>query len=231
MKKVLLLLLIFVSFSALKAQNVQLHYDMGKGRSYVTSTVEMFKADKYGSNFFFIDMDYNARGVQGVSLAYMEIARGIKFWDSPFEIQIEHDGGFGRNKDNSSFRINDAWLFGGNYHWNTADYSKVFTLELLYKTIRGKNKQSFQVTGVWDLRFFKNKVTLSGFADFWREDNNYFVNALLGTTSDFVFLSEPQFWYNVDKHLSLGGEVEVASNFSLHKGFKACPTVAVKWNF
>ena len=44
-----------------KAQNVQLHYDFGgalydkdlHGRPVLTSTVEMFKADKWGSTYFF----------------------------------------------------------------------------------------------------------------------------------------------------------------------------------
>jgi hypothetical protein len=53
-----------------------------------------------------------------------------------------------------------------------------------------------------------------GFADFWREDN------VFGTseTTDFVFLAEPQLWYNFSQHFSLGGEVEVSSNFAGNKG-------------
>ncbi len=231
MKKVLLLVLFFVATTALQAQNVQLHYDMGKGRSYMTTTVEMFKPDKWGSTFYFIDMDYNARGVNGVSLAYMEISRGIKFWENPFELHAEYNGGFGRNKDNSTFRINDAWLFGGNYTWHAPDYSWIYTTEAMYKTIRGKNSASFQLTQVWTVQLFKGKMTFSGFADFWREDNDFFVNAPLGTKTKFVFLAEPQIWYNFSKNFAIGNETEIAANFSLHKGFKACPTAAVKWTF
>ena len=55
-----------------KAQNVQLHYDFGgalydkdlHGRPVLTSTVEMFKADKWGSTYFFVDMDYTSKGVE-----------------------------------------------------------------------------------------------------------------------------------------------------------------------
>ena len=100
----------------------------------------------------------------------------------------------------------------------------------MYKNIRGKNDMSFQLTGVWNLQFFKNKVTLSGFADFWREDNNFFLNAPMGTTSNYVFLTEPQFWFNVNKQFSIGGEIEMSSNFALNHGFMVNPTVAVKWN-
>ena len=67
MKKILFALAFLLAFSALEAQDIQLHYDMGKDRKYLTSTVEMFKPDQYGSTFFFIDMDYGANDVQGVS--------------------------------------------------------------------------------------------------------------------------------------------------------------------
>jgi hypothetical protein len=231
MKKTLISLVFLIASFAVVAQNLQLHYDMGKDRKYLTSTVEMFKPDKWGSTFFFIDMDYNVKSGNGVDLAYFELARGLKFWDSPFELHAEYNGGFGRNGDGSSYSINEAWLFGGNYTWNTKDFSKIFTLQMMYKNIRDKNDMSFQITGVWTVQMLKNKVTFSGFADFWREDNNFFLNAPAGTETNFVFLSEPQLWFNFTKNFSMGGEVEVASNFALHKGLKACPTLAVKWSF
>ena len=76
MKKVLLIALLFLSLPIM-AQNVQLHYDFGRslyndldktaesnGRAALTTTVEMFRPDKFGSTFFFVDMDYN-KGVSG----------------------------------------------------------------------------------------------------------------------------------------------------------------------
>jgi len=230
MKKAFILLTLFIAASTLQAQNVQLHYDMGKDRKYLTSTVEMFKPDQWGSTFFFIDMDYGATDTNnGVSMAYWEIARGIKFWKSPFEIHVEYNGGFGQfdaTPYNGAYQINDAWLFGGNYTWNTKDFSKIFTLQAMYKNIRGKNDMSFQLTGVWTLNFFKNKLTCSGFADFWREDNQF------GTEeTNYVFLTEPQFWYNFTKNFSVGSEIEMSSNFGGNHGFMVNPTIAGKWNF
>ena len=46
-----------------------------------------------------------------------------------------------------------------------------------------------------------------------------------------MFIAEPQVWYNVNKHLSLGSEIEISNNFAGHKGFNVAPTLAVKWNF
>jgi hypothetical protein len=210
------------------AQNLQLHYDMGKDRNYLTTTLEMFKPDKYGSTFFFVDMDYNSNDVKGVSLAYWEIARGIKFWDTPFEIHVEYNGGFGQWQPGGAYQINDAWLFGGHYTWNNADFTRVFTLQAMYKNIRDKHDDSFQLTGVWGLHFLNRKLSFTGFADFWREDNAYF-----GTTetTKYVFLSEPQLWYNFTPQFSIGTEIEFSSNFAGNKGTMTNPTLAAKWTF
>ena len=226
MKQLFRILLLALLPAAALAQNVQMHYDLGKDRRYVTTTVEMFKPDAWGSTFFFVDMDYNGADVNGVSQSYWEIARGLKFWKSPFEVHVEYNGGMGQWQPGGAFQINDAWLFGGNYTWNNADFTRIFTLQAMYKTIRDKHDASFQLTGVWTLHLMNRKVTFSGFADFWREDNTF------GTeTTRYVFLTEPQLWYNATEHLSLGTEVEISSNFAGNKGMMVNPTLAAKWNF
>ena len=59
-------------FGLLSAQtHVQLHYDTERG--HYTSTIEMFNTDDYGSNFFFVDFDYEEG--RPTSAAYWEIAR------------------------------------------------------------------------------------------------------------------------------------------------------------
>ncbi|MBP1677171.1 MAG: hypothetical protein H6Q20_1730 [Bacteroidetes bacterium] len=234
MKKVVIALLFFVSVASQAQTNLQVHYDLGKGRDYVTTTLEMFKPDKWGNTFFFVDVDYNGGTKNHPSLAYMEIARCLKFWDAPFSAHVEYNGGlFGLGS--SYLPINNAWLAGVDYGWHDKSFTKFLNLKLLYKTIQDKNDASFQITGVWTLNFFKNKLTLSGFADFWREDNVNFTNAqgdpITPTSTKFVFISEPQFWYNVTPNLSLGSEIEVASNFGSVNGLKVCPTLAAKWNF
>lgn len=65
--------LTFVSFVTC-AQNIQLHYDLG--RNSLTSTVEMFRPDDWGSTFFFVDFDYHWKA----SGAYWEISRELCFW-------------------------------------------------------------------------------------------------------------------------------------------------------
>ena len=89
MKKLLLMACAAMLSLGAAAQNVQFHYDFGHnlykdlkktsesdGRAPITTTVEMFRGDTWGSTYFFIDLDYNA-GMKG---AYWEISREICFW-------------------------------------------------------------------------------------------------------------------------------------------------------
>lgn len=231
-KQVAVLIVLFMVVSA-KSQNLQVHYDFGKTRKLVTSTVEMFKPDKWGSTFFFVDMNYDASNGKTLSLAYWEIARGIKLGKSPFAAHIEYNGGFGQYATGSGSRaypINNAWLAGFDYKINNADFTKGITFQALYKYIRDKQDASFQLTAVWYMHLLSKKVTFNGFADFWREDNDF---ATTGgeVITKFVFLTEPQIWYNFTENISVGSEIEISSNFSGNKGFMVNPTLAAKWNF
>jgi hypothetical protein len=232
-KLVLALFVCTFAFGAL-SQNIQLHYDLGKDRGYLTSTVEMFRPDKSGSTYFFIDMDYGVGDVQGVSLGYFEIARCFKLGKTPFSWHGEYNGGLLQDNAATAYTIDNAWLTGLDYTWNSSDFSKGFSLKALYKNIANtvdRSPNSFQVTAVWHVSFAKNKMLFTGFADFWQETTDYFVNAPIGTKTKYIFLSEPQLWYNINKNFAVGTEVEFASNFALHKGIKACPTVAIKYTF
>lgn len=224
-KKVALLMSVLITTSVFYAQNLQIHYDMGKDRKYITTTLEMFKPDAYGNTFFFVDMDYNSNNAKGISLAYWEIARVIKTEKMPVGFHIEYNGGMLRG-ENFSAAINSAWLTGIDYSVNASDFSKGFTLKALYKHIVNKHDASFQLTGIWYYHFLNKKMTFNGFMDFWREDWQF------GTdTTKFIFISEPQIWYHISNHFSVGGEIEITNNFGAVKGTKVNPTLGVKWTF
>ena len=235
MKRLFALLLI--SLAALtnlqisKAQNVQLLYDTG--RNCVTSTVEMFRPDSFGSTYFFVDMDYSPK----VSGAYWEISREFCFWkDSPvswLSVHVEYNGGL----NNAAGMFNNAILGGLTYSGHSKDFTKTWSLSALYKAIPGtvdmlgrKQAHNFQITGVWGINFAKGWCDFSGFFDFWREHRPW-------QETEFIFISEPQFWVNLNKingweniHLSLGGELEISANF-VAKGFHVMPAVGAKWTF
>ena len=228
MKKKLLTIFISALATSGFAQNVQLHYDAGRfmydelsGRPLFTTTVEMFKTDKWGSTFFFIDMDYKS---DGVASAYWEIARELKFWEGPMSAHLEYNGGISY--------VPNSYLLGATYTYNSKDFSKGLSLSAMYKYIQKIDKpHNYQLTGVWYIHFAKDQIcTFTGFADFWREKSSI---------GDYIFLSEPQFWLHLNKlkgvddnfKLSIGTEVELGYNFAARDGFYAIPTAAIRWDF
>ncbi len=219
----------FVAFMfSVNAQNVQLHYDFGEGRKMLTSTVEMFRPDAYGSTFFFIDMDYGADGTgidNGISLAYWEIARAFKWNENQkFMPRVEYNGGTMKlaPEDAPWVPIENCWLAGVERTWASADFSKILTLQANYKYIKDKEDAAFQLTAVWTVQMAEGKFTFTGFADFWKEEMFW------GT--DYRFLTEPQLWYNPCKNFSLGTEIELSNNF-VGDEFAVKPTLAVKYTF
>jgi hypothetical protein len=241
MKKILLLFAIVALTRLTFAQNIQLHYDFGNDRNYITTTLEMFKPDKLGNTFFFVDFDYGSNEQSGMSNAYFEIARVFTLGKtSPFGVHGEYNGGFGKiPKSPEHFTVNNAWLGGLDYSWNAEDFSKGFSIKVLYKNINDKiaennsetfkNQNSVQFTGVWYLNFAKGKMSFTGFADFWKEDTDFNFD---GTTdATWTFLAEPQIWWNAYKKFAVGSEVEVSSNFAGMEGFKVMPTIGAKYTF
>lgn len=235
MKKIYSLTALLILASCLTAQNLQLHYDFGKDRKYLTSTVEMFKPDKWGSTFLFIDMDYDVGETKGVSLAYFEIARSFNIGKSPLAAHIEYNGGFGQYYAQpffGAYQIEDAWLAGLDYNINNAAFTRGITFQVLYKYIREKHDASFQLTTVWYLHMLNKKLSFVGFADFWKEDVIYTDgDSFIFSKTDFIFQSEPQLWYNFTENISVGSEIEIGYNFGGIKGFRVNPTLGAKWTF
>ena len=222
----LLVALVASVASKIEAQNLQVFYDTE--RKCVTSTIEMFRPDAFGSTFFFVDMDYSPTAVG----AYTEIARELCFWkDSEWNwlsVHAEFNGGLA-----GAYSFFNNWLAGLTYSGHSEDFSKTWSVTASYKAIpgfkdiNGKCKvHNFQLTGVWGINFAKGWCSFSGFADLWSEG------------SILIFISEPQFWVNLKNikgwdniPLSIGGEVELANNFAGTSGFAVRPALGAKWTF
>ena len=218
-----------------KAQtNLQLFYDFGSDRQQVTATLEGFYNDNWGNTFFFIDYDFNHKANDGVKAptgTYAEIARCLNFWQNVpvlgnFSLQVEYNGGVYRN-----YYINHSALIGVDYFLHSADFSNTFNFKLLYKRTSGATSSvPLQFTFVWGMQdlFGLEGLRFSGFADIWGEDT-------VGNQK-FIFISEPQLWYNVGRHfgvdnLNIGGEVELSCNFAGIQGFRVRPCAGIKWVF
>ncbi len=242
MKKVFsLALLSFWACSAFAQLNVQLHYDFGRdfygtelsNRARATATIENYTPDPWGSTYFFIDADF---GNNIVKSAYGEISRELQFWKAPIAIHVEYNGGLQR----ASYGYDDAYLAGAAWNWHNQDFSKTFSVQLMYKFLahkanHGDSNHSVQLTEVWGLDFVNGLLRFSGFCDLWFDN---------GVNGKLVVTTEPQFWVNLwhlkginDKaKWSVGTEVEISNNLVWPKDgknnrFYVIPTLAMKWTF
>ncbi len=258
MKKLFLSFAMLLGTMAASAQfNLQLHYDLGRAtnpnsesdRQMFTTTAEFFNADKLGSTFMFIDLDYRSKmGAnnvgRGVFGAYWEIGRDFTFAEGEkhqhsLTAHAEYDGGV-----NLSGPFQQALLVGPAWQWHSKDFSRTWTFQALYKQfLKGADSpygtldpmSGFQLTAVWGMTFANGWCTFSGFADLWygRKANN--------NEKGLVFLSEPQLWANVlnkaktKQKLSVGTEWEISNNFIWRtagdRSFFWNPTVAMKYTF
>ncbi|MBR6246950.1 MAG: DUF5020 family protein [Bacteroidales bacterium] len=222
-----------------KAQtNFQTFYDFGKNRNHFTTTLEGFYNDNWGNTFFFIDYDFNAKDANGVNQApsgsYMEIARCLNFWQNtalaPLSLHVEYNGLVG---------VNQNFLFGLDFFLHSQDFRNTFNFKLLYKTFSAGATSDIpvQFTFVWGMQdlFGVEGLRFSGFADIWGENVINFMEGL-DKPRKFVFISEPQIWYNVGRffgvpNFNIGGEVELSWNFAGYDGFYARPCIGTKWVF
>lgn len=247
MKRTKLFLLMLGLFAMLHARaqvNMQLFYDFGTDRKFATLTLEMFKADKWGNTYFFVDHDFNYDDhVAGENLApggsYLEIARCLNFWQktklAPLSVQVEYNGGITK-----SYPINNAWLVGLDYFLHDKSFDNTLNFKALYKSIRQKHSAvPLQLTAVWTCKdlFGLKGVTFCGFADFWWEDHlcDYQADGS-ATLKKTIFTTEPQLWYNIGRlfsceNLNIGTEVELSQNFGSTAGFKCRPCLGAKWVF
>ena len=168
MKKIFVFALMAVAALTANAQNIQLHYDFGRNiypdqepdRQKVTVTLEQFKADPWGSWYYFVDLDLTSKFFRS---AYTEISREFKLGkETPFAAHVEYNGGLGRD-DIRSFQ--HAALLGGAYNGHNEDFSKTWSVQLLYKRFFKSYDytwayNSFQRTGVWGLTFANKRAAV-----------------------------------------------------------------------
>ena len=239
--------------------NLQVFYDFAPDRQHVTTTVEGFYQDNWGNTFFFVDHDFNTRAAGNKVIApsgtYLEIARCLNFWQDTalggLSLHAEYNGGV-----YNGFTINNAWLGGLDYFFHSSDFKNTLNVKVLGKYINyagardlknnaRKSAVPMQFTLVWGLQdlFGAKGLRFSGFADFWWESHAVLpaepviVNGEpQWVDSQFVFISEPQLWYNVGQwfgvpQFNIGGEVELSYDFGTVKGFRARPCAGIKWVF
>lgn len=256
MKKFFVLAAAAISMTASAQVNIQLHYDFGRNlypndqynRQMITTTVEMFKADRLGSTYFFVDMDYTGNyrnynddgsvdsdnGVRGNIGAYWEVSRDFTFakvknTNHSFTAHIEYDGGISQ----AAGPFQQAILVGPTWQWHSADFKKTFTLQVMYKqylnstdNIFGNRTHdahpSFQITPIWNITFANDLCTFSGFADLWYGWTSNFKREedfVVRQQKGLVFLTEPQFWFHVVNKGKTSNRLSVGTEVEISNNF------------
>lgn len=233
-----IILLVLLCGVSVQAQNLQLHFDPrssihGKEEfptNYLTATYEMFKPDKLGSTFMFVDADFNLTD-GNIGMMYTEITRKFTINNFPIMPLIEYNGGLGLfeidDEVGGGYSIPNSYLVGAAYPFQLGNVFVDTYVAYKYNAFK-EASHDVQWTVVWTVNLFNDKLTLCGFSDLWTENKNP-----LDSSSDkkIVFLSEPQVWYNTNSHLSLGSEIKISSNFAGKNKAYVCPTLALKWEF
>lgn len=233
------IILALCALPVLAQLNIQVHYDFGEAiygqqlsnRPHWVATIENFTPDKWGSTFFFAEGEF---GDKTVKSGYAEIARELQFWKAPFAVHIEYNGGLSADAGG----YDDAYLGGVAWNWANSDFTRIFSVQLLYKYMARQakgNRHSWQLTTVWGIHFAKGLCSFIGYADLWQDKR---VNGSL------VLSSEPQFWVNLNAlkrvddqfNLSVGSELRISNNLvwpavGTNNRFYAIPTLALKWTF
>ncbi len=240
------LLLASLSLSA-EAQNIQFHYDLGRtlypdaqaGRPYITATVEQKSLDKWGDTFYFVDMNFLSQGAVQANWKFM---RSLRFWKAPFSWHVRYDGGMRFVNANApapvgnmAISLKDAFFTGATYHYRTEDGKLMLNWTLTYKYIKKHTSpHNWEATVVWNYNPTASGVfKATGFATLWREKD---ARPTYGTT--YKFMSQPQFWCNLDKirgfnkdvRLSLGTELRISKNVDAPQ-WLVIPTLALRWSF
>ena len=161
---------------AVNAQNIQVHYDLGHSlyndidkRPSMTTTMEMFKPDRWGSTFAFIDLDYQRDGVAGT---YWEVAREFNLSkDKHWAAHVEYNGGLSSDEETwQATRFQHAVLAGPAWNWASKDFHRTFSVQLLWKyNFKNRHYQahaynSVQLTEVWSTTFANGLCTFSATA-------------------------------------------------------------------
>ena len=224
MKKILILFALFATM--VQAQtSVQLFYDFGSTGTdcanqrdpQITATIEHSSFDGWGSNFFFVDLDFKTQHNSPIG-AYIEYSRTLNFWKDTkarnLSLHIEYNGGA-----SIGYGISHSVLGGIEYQINSQDFTQFITFQALARYTKGV-RVPVQLTSVWGTQICEG-LSFSGYADFY-EDRGV-----------FAFSAEPQIWYNIGKlakmdNLFIGTEIELSYNFA-GRGFMCNPCLGIKW--
>ena len=229
MNKLIFALLFLCLPYSLLGQNIQFHYDFSDGfgkssdpRGFLTTTLDFYKSDSYGSSWWFVDFDFSDDSKIGQ--AYFEIARDQKIGNFPLLAHIEFNGGLYQGA-----AIDNSFHSGIMYPFDIGPIS--FETALMYRYTTDSKEYTDSKIGIsWYADLLNGKISLIGFFNMWTQDAEK--NSSSATGKNISFISEPQIWYNINDSFSIGSEIEFSYNFLFDaEGLQLYPTVGLRLFF
>jgi hypothetical protein len=190
----------------------------------------MFKPDSLGSTFWFIDLDFNGSHHEP-NLAYLEIARDLKFWKVPVALHVEYNGGMLYSSRVGAFNtaFSNIGIVGVSGQFQVGHFSLGSYIGYRFDDA-AREGAGYQWTATWFSMLWNNRITLSGFMDVWTQDQ--LDASWQPDGKKVVVITEPQIWYNITPAIAAGGEIEISHNFIPgSKKIEAFPTLGAKFTF
>ena len=192
----------WMTIGAMAQTNLQVFYDFGKDRKQITTTFEMFKQDKWGDTFFFIDHDFKTRTKDGAD-------------DAP-------SGTYGVNYFMHSADFKNTLtleVLNKNIAHGKSDLPMQFTAVWGMNDLFGV--EGLTISGFADF-WWEDHV---GFKD----DGSAVAKSTTFISEPQIWYNVGRH-FGVE-NLNIGGEVELSNDFGTYDGFKCNPCLGVKWNF
>jgi hypothetical protein len=228
------------------SQKLQLHYDLRHTvdpkktqKNFPSVYFEYFKSQDSGTSFikpgsFLFKSQADLSGTKSnIGQFYMQVSQSFRCWRPKIFIQLQYSGGLGIAEPSSyGFYISNAFSIGlGHpFQWKNA----WFNLYACY-TYNNFKKPSHDALAsfYWWKGLLNYKMQFAGDLNVWtvnRDHGDTFTAGLRG--KDFLFYGEPQLWYKIAKHFSVGSKVNlyyhVLNNGNL---LQVYPTVAAMYQF
>lgn len=232
--KLLMASLVVTAFFGLKSgaqTNLQFHYNFGQiiyedlRNTGPLLTLEHSSSDNWGDTYFFTDFVFEKSFMSDI---YLKAYRNLRFWNAPFSLHLEYNGGLNRLSPH-----HHAYIGGVHYGYKNPSRALFLGLSVNYRhDYKQPRPHNMYMTADWSWTSWNRVWTICGFTSLWTAPHDL-------SQSRVILLTEPQLWMNLNQivgfhdnfNMSIGTEVKISYNYMAMDKFHVMPTLGVKWTF
>lgn len=241
MKLLVLAACLFPTF--LRAQDLQLHYDLRHTvdpahttGNFPTIYFQYFKSCDSGHAFikpgsFLLKTEADLLGAgHNIGKFYFQVSQSVRCWKPPIFLSLQYSGGLGVTEPKQySYYINNTFSAGAQipFHWKGAWFSSI----LYYKYVP-YTRPSYDplYTFYWWKGLVHYKWEFAGDFSCWTENKDHgddYTSGMKGKR--FFFFAEPQLWYNINKVIAAGTKINMFYHVNTNDDvFQTYPAIALK---